>query len=127
ETKLQLLNSLVHPPTIKHAEDWMAAQTSPYVIKEAALLFESGSVSGLDYVIGVHAPQHLRTKRVMDRDGSSREDVLNRMKRQIDEDIKMRLCDFVIKNNEQELVIPQVLEIHQKILQLQKELQLSTK
>lgn len=118
EEKLQLLNSLVHPPTIKDAEAWMAQQTTPYVIKEAALLFESGSVSELDYVIGVYTPKHIRLKRVMDRDNTTREEVLNRMNRQIDEEIKMRLCDFVIKNDELELVIPQVMQIHDTILRL---------
>ena len=116
--KLELLNQLVHPLTIQDAEDWMKQQVKPYVIKEAALLFESGSVSGLDYVIGISTPKHLRIKRVMDRDGVSREEVISRMQRQIDEDIKMRLCDFVIENNEQKLVIPQVLELHQHLVQL---------
>jgi dephospho-CoA kinase len=96
----------------------MGRQTAPYVIKEAALLFESGSVSGLDYVIGVYAPVHLRIKRTMDRDSVSREEVQARMNRQIDEDIKMRLCDFVITNNEQQLVIPQVIQLHQQLLKL---------
>lgn len=116
--KLSLLNSLVHPPTIRDAEAWAMRQTTPYVIKEAALLFESGSVAGLDYVVGVYAATHLRLKRVMDRDSISREDVLNRMSRQIDESIKMRLCDFVVHNNEQELVIPQVLALHERFLKL---------
>jgi dephospho-CoA kinase len=120
KTKLELLNSLVHPPTIRDAEEWMKRQTTPYLIKEAALLFESGSVAGLDYVIGVYAPTHLRLKRVMDRDGISREEVLNRMSKQIDENIKMRLCDFRINNNEQELVIPQVMSLHRNIMQLAK-------
>ena len=116
--KLELLNQLVHPPTIRDAEEWMNKQTTPYVIKEAALLFESGSASGLDYIIGVQAPSHYRIKRVMERDGVRREDVINRANRQIDEEIKMRLCDFVIVNNEQELVIPQVLELHSKFLEM---------
>lgn len=114
--KLELLNQLVHPPTIRDAEDWMNKQTAPYVIKEAALLFESGSAQGLDFIIGVQAPSHYRIKRVMERDGVKREDVINRANRQIDEEIKMRLCDFVIINNDQELVIPQVLELHSKLL-----------
>jgi dephospho-CoA kinase len=113
--KLELLNSLVHPPTIRDAVNWMQNQTGPYVIKEAALLFESGSVSGLDYVIGVYSPQHLRLKRVMTRDGVTRDDVLNRMNRQINEEMKMRLCDFVIVNNEQEQVIPQVIALDKKL------------
>lgn len=116
--KLQLLNKLVHPPTIRDAEEWMKNQTTDYIIKEAALLFESGSVAGLDYVIGIHAPKHIRIKRVMDRDGVSREEVIARMNRQIDETIKMRLCDFVITNDEQLLVIPQVIELHQQLLNL---------
>ena len=113
--KLELLNQLVHPPTIRDAEKWMKEQTAPYVIKEAALLFESGSAAGLDYIIGVQAPVHLRIKRVMDRDGVSREEVQRRMNRQIDDTIKMKLCDFVIRNNEQELVIPQVLALHERL------------
>ena len=68
----------MHPLTIKDAEDWMQQQVSPYVVKEAALLFESGSVSDLDYVIGVSTPKHIRIKRVMDRDGVSRDEELFR-------------------------------------------------
>ena len=115
--KLELLNQLVHPPTIRDAREWMASQTTPYAIKEAALLFESGSAEGLDYVIGVRAPSHLRIKRAMDRDQLSKDQVLSRANRQINEEIKMRLCDFIIENNEQELVIPQVLELHRMLLE----------
>jgi dephospho-CoA kinase len=117
--KLELLNQLVHPPTIRDAEEWMRKQNAPYVVKEAALLFESGSVAGLDYVIGVQAPLYIRLKRAMDRDKVSREQVLNRMDRQLDEEIKMRLCDFIIDNGEQKLVIPQVLELHDRFLKME--------
>ena len=116
--KLELLNQLVHPPTLRDAQEWIRAQKAPYVIKEAALLFESGSAAGLDYIIGIQAPVAVRLKRVMDRDKTTREEVLSRMNRQIDEDIKMRLCDFIIRNNEQELVIPQVLDPHQNLLRM---------
>jgi dephospho-CoA kinase len=112
--KLELLNSLTHPVTIADAEQWINRQTSPYIIKEAALLFESGAAERLDHVIGVYAPQHIRVKRVMDRDGLPAEEVMKRISRQIDEEMKMKLCDFVISNNEVQLVIPQVLELHQK-------------
>ena len=113
--QLELLNSIVHPRTIQDAEDWMERQQAPYVIKEAALLFESGSASGLDYVIGVKAPTHYRVQRVMERDGVTREGFFTRANRQIDEDIKLKLCDFIITNNEQELVIPQVLALHARL------------
>jgi dephospho-CoA kinase len=118
--KLELLNGLVHPLTIKDAEEWMQQQTTPYIIKEAALLFEAGSASGLDYIIGVSTPQPLRIKRVMERDGVSHEEVLSRMQRQMDEETKMRLCDFIIKNDEQEMVISQVLALHERFLEMSK-------
>lgn len=118
--KLEMLNSLTHPVTIRDAEEWMQQQTTPYVIKEAALLFESGAVAHLDVVIGVYAPQHLRVKRVMDRDGLPAEEVMKRISRQIDEEMKMKLCDHIIINNEQQLVIPQVLELHKKFFAVNK-------
>ena len=116
--KLELLNQLVHPPTLRDAEEWMKKQTAPYVVKEAALLFESGSSAGLDFIIGVKAPTALRVKRVMDRDHLTRDEILSRADRQIDENIKLMLCDFIINNNEQELVIPQVLELHGRFLEM---------
>jgi dephospho-CoA kinase len=114
--KLDRLNALVHPVTIAAADKWMREQTTAYVIKEAALMFEAGAAAHLDYVIGVYAPQHLRLQRVMHRDSASREDVLARMNRQLDETIKMKLCDFVIVNDEQQAVLSQVLSVHQKFL-----------
>lgn len=113
--KLQLLNSLVHPATIKDALGWMQKQNAPYVIKEAALIFESGSNKELDYVIGVQAPENLRIKRAMQRDNISAEQVRGRMKQQMDEEAKLRLCDTVIINNEQQMLIPQVLALHEKL------------
>ncbi len=112
--QLEVLNSLTHPATIKAADEWMLQQNAPYCIKEAALLFEAGTAGNLDYIIGVKAPDALRIKRVMQRDNITRQEVLNRMSKQIDQDIKMRLCDFVIVNNEQQLLIPQVLQLHDK-------------
>ena len=115
-SQLNLLNSLVHPPTIKAAEDWFAQQKAPYCIKEAALIFESGSQQNLDFVIGVYTPTTLRLQRVMQRDKTTKEEVQQRMDKQIDETIKMRLCDFVVTNNEQELLIPQVMALHEKFI-----------
>ena len=116
--KLQLLNALVHPATLKDAELWMEKQTTPYAIKEAALIFESGAQEQLDYVIGVHAPAPLRIQRTIHRDGISRDEVMARMNKQIDETIKLRLCNFVITNDEQQLLIPQVMALHQHLLSL---------
>jgi dephospho-CoA kinase len=112
--KLGLLNSLTHPATISDAEEWIKQQTSPYIIKEAALLFESGANKNLDFVIGIDAPLSLRIKRVMARDGISEEEIMKRINRQMDEKEKMKRCDFVIINDEQQLVIPQVMDLHHK-------------
>ncbi len=117
-TKIKQLNDVVHPAVIAHARQWMQHQQSPYVLKEAALFFESGSAEGIDFIVGVYAPQHLRIQRVMHRDGLSRNEIMSRMHKQLDEEIKMKLCDFVIVNDEQEMVIPQVLQLHQKFLQI---------
>ncbi|HMK27095.1 MAG TPA: dephospho-CoA kinase [Chitinophagaceae bacterium] len=112
--KLELLNSLTHPATIRDAGEWIKQQTSAYIIKEAALLFESGANKNLDYVIGVDAPLPLRIKRVMARDGISEAEIMKRINRQMDEEKKMKRCNFVIINDEEQLVIPQVMELHHK-------------
>ena len=114
--QLSLLNSLVHPITIQAAMDWANNQTTPYVIKEAALFFESGSSHGAHKIIGVSAPKSLRIHRVMKRDQCSKEEVEKRMLNQIDESLKMKLCDWVIINDEQQLLLPQVVALHEKIL-----------
>ena len=116
--KLAVLNKLTHPATIADAEQWMKKQTTHYAIKEAALIFESGAQEHLDYVIGVTAPAPLRILRTMQRDGISREEVIARMDKQMDESVKMKLCDFVLENNEQEMLLPQVLKLHEKLLLL---------
>ena len=121
--KLDELNTLVHPATINDANTWLHIQTTPYAIKEAALIFESGADELLDYVIGVHAPTALRIKRVMQRDNAKKEEVLARMSKQMDEEEKMELCNFVITNDEQQLIIPQVVALHNHLLQLLKEVE----
>ena len=114
--QLEILNAIVHPITIQAAIDWAAAQTAPYVIKEAALFFESGSAHGITKIIGVSAPKALRIHRVMKRDQCTKEEVEKRMAHQIEESIKMKLCDFVIVNDDQHLVVPQVVALHEKLL-----------
>lgn len=115
---LEQLNALVHPVTIADSESWAERQQTAYVIKEAALMFESYAFHYLDAVVGVSAPLALRIHRCIKRDHSSRESILKRMEAQMDEDIKLRLCDFVIVNNDQELLIPQVLSLHRRFLDL---------
>jgi len=115
--KLERLNALVHPVTIADSNQWMARQTTPYAIKEAALIFESGTQRYLDYVIGVSSPMPLRILRATRRDHSTKEKVETVINRQLDESIKMKLCNFVIVNDEQQPVLPQVMDLHRKLLE----------
>ena len=120
KAKLDLLNSLTHPATMKRGEQWMNKQTTAYAIHEAALVFEANVKERLDYVIGVYSPEELRIKRVMERDNISRDQVMKRINRQMNEDEKMKLCDFVLINDEQQLLLPQVLKLHEQLLKLKK-------
>ncbi len=114
--QLATLNAIVHPITIQAAKDWALKQNTPYVIKEAALIFESAAADGLSGVIGVTAPLAVRTLRVMKRENCTREMVIQRMQHQISESLKMKLCDWVIVNDDQHLVVPQVVALHKTIL-----------
>ncbi|HTD99479.1 MAG TPA: dephospho-CoA kinase [Mucilaginibacter sp.] len=115
EAELAKLNSLVHPAVFRAFDNWVAQiKDAPYVIKEAALLFESTSYKMCDYSIMVTAPLELRIKRVMQRDGLSRAEVESRNAKQFSEEKKIQLADHIIRNDNTELVIPQVLELHQQ-------------
>jgi dephospho-CoA kinase len=115
---LALLNSLVHPVVLKDSEAWMKIQVTPYVIKEAALLFESGANHQLDRIIGVSAPQALRIRRVMERDGKPRQEIMLRIRSQIPEKIKMLLCEDLLYNDEKRLLVPQVMDLHRELLRI---------
>ena len=117
--KIKLLNSLVHPATLKDAAEWMEKQKAPYVIKEAALIFESGSEKILDYVIGVKAPLALRIERTIKRDNVTSDEVQARIDLQMDEEEKLHLCDYIIVNDEKQMLIPQVLALHENFLKVQ--------
>jgi dephospho-CoA kinase len=114
ETKLSKLNSLVHPRVALDYHRWLTDYTNKaYVIKEAALLVESGSYIMLDKIIVVTAPEKMRVKRVLKRDPQRTEqDVIKIIRSQMTEEEKLKKADIVIQNNETELVIPQVLKLH---------------
>lgn len=114
--KLAMLNSLVHPATMADSEEWFRKQNSSYCLHEAALIFEAGIHLRLDYVIGVQAPSELRIKRVMLRDNISRDEILKRMARQMDEETKLSKCDFILNNDEKVLLTPRVIELHNKLM-----------
>jgi len=114
---LNSLNKLVHPRVQDAFMDWFRSlpPSVPYAAEEAALLFESGGYRLMDRVILVSAPLELRIQRVIARDHSTREEVLSRMNRQWPEERKVALADDVIYNDGSILLLPQVLEIHEKL------------
>jgi len=120
EEKLKKLNSLVHPRVALDYEAWLAKQSgAPYVLKEAALLFESGSSRVLNKVLVVSAPTELRMKRVLVRDPQRNEkQVKSIMENQLSEEIKRKQADFIIENDEKHSLIEQCLALHQQFMAL---------
>jgi dephospho-CoA kinase len=112
----ELLNSIVHPAVFHHFETWVSLQTAPYVIKEAAILFESGANKTVDLVLGVIADSEIRINRVAQRDSMLRESVQKIMDLQLSNEELISKCDFIIYNNGNESIIEQVLKIHKELL-----------
>lgn len=113
---LAQLNALVHPVVASDTFEWIKEQASPYVIKEAALLFESGANKNMDAVVVVQAEERIRIERVMLRNKITEEQVKDRIKRQMPESEKLRLADYVIVNDGSKSLIRQVLNLHQTLL-----------
>ena len=114
--KLQELNNLVHPFVQRYFEAWCKNQQSKFVIKEAAILFESEAHKGLDGVICVSAPFQKRIERVMKRDNCTKEDVIKRIENQMPQEKKEKLSDFVILNNDKKELLPQIISICKKLI-----------
>lgn len=119
--KLALLNSLVHPRVGEDYSRWVMEQPGCYVLKEAALLFEAKSNQALDKIIVVSAPEELRIKRVLQRDKHRTEQqVRNIIRNQLREEEKLKLADYIIRNDESTPLIPQVLGLHEQFLSMAK-------
>lgn len=114
--KVKKINSLVHPAVGRDFETWASIQSTSYVLKEAALIFETGGEKKLDAVINVSSPLKIRVNRVLMRDPHRSLEQINQIiDQQIPDEDKNERADFVIKNTENKMLIPQVLEIHQKL------------
>ena len=117
KSKLAELNALVHPAVFQDGVAWNEANAdAPYTLKEAAILFESGSYLTVDKIITVFTPKEIRIQRVLMRDGITREAIEARMDKQMPEEEKIERSDFVIYNDDEHSLIKQVLDIHRKIL-----------
>ena len=119
EAELAKLNAIVHPAVFRAFDNWVAGiKNAPYVMKEAALLFESSSYKMCDKTIMITAPLELRINRVTQRDNLTRVEIESRNARQFSEEKKVQLADFTIRNDDTELIIPQVMELHKQLLML---------
>lgn len=117
--QLEALNNIIHPAVQQSFTEWVRLhQEVPYVIKETAILFESGTQATCDKIIVVVAPLEIRIQRVMERDRLSREQVRERVQHQWSDEERIKNADFVIHNDGNTLIIPQVIEIHNQLLSL---------
>ena len=114
------MNSLVHPAVFRAFDNWVLSQKeASYVIKEAALLYESDAYKMCDQSILVISPIETRISRVKARDGISAEDIQLRMNRQFSDEQKMKFADHILNNDERQLLIPQIIQLHQQFLTIE--------
>ncbi|OEJ98748.1 dephospho-CoA kinase [Flavivirga aquatica] len=116
KTYLQKMNTIIHPRVAKHFEKWVLKQSAPYVIKEVAILFENGGYKACDYIITVTAPKAFRVKRLLKRDGTTKEKIEAIMKNQWTDEEKIKRSHYVIDNIDFENTEKQVFKIHKEIL-----------
>ena len=116
EKALKQLNALVHPSVLADFDQWCSKQIAPYVLKEAALLIESGSYKQCDYTILVESPIALRINRLLNRDKSSEAQIRARIANQLPEEEKAKVANYLLLNDEKHLLIPQILALHTQFL-----------
>jgi dephospho-CoA kinase len=110
------VNSLVHPVVFDRFEKWKNEQPSPYVVMEAAILFETGNAKRLDRTVTVIAPEEERINRVIFRNRLTRDQVIERIRNQMNDEQRIKLSDYIIYNSENDMIIPSVLKIHEEII-----------
>ena len=116
EKALKHLNALVHPAVLADFDQWCSQQQAPYVLKEAALLIESGSYKQCDFTILVESPLALRIQRLLSRDNSSEAQIRARIANQLPEEEKAKVANYLLLNDEKHLLIPQILALHTQFL-----------
>ncbi|KAA0989521.1 dephospho-CoA kinase [Dyadobacter aurulentus] len=121
EFLLKKLNQIIHPAVLRDTEDWVSKHgKSHYVIKEAAIMNRAGEGNTLDFVIVVEAEVNLRIARILERDQRSESEIRAIIERQVSDDARKKVADFVINNNENSALIPQVMQLHRQFLAFNK-------
>ncbi|RIA10002.1 dephospho-CoA kinase [Flavobacteriaceae bacterium MAR_2010_72] len=116
QSYLDRMNAIVHPKVAQHFKSWLKKQTTAYIIKEAAIIFEHNMQSQYDYIITVTANHEERIRRILSRDKTTKDKVLTIMKHQWSDEVKIKLSDFVIVNDRLEDTKEQVLKVHNVLL-----------
>ena len=117
QNAISRVNGIIHPAVANRFEKWSLDQMeSAYVLQEAAILFETGGYKRMDKNILVTAPEKLRIARIIQRDGTTEDEIKERMAYQWDESHKMPLADFVILNDGQQMLLPQIRKVHEDLL-----------
>lgn len=110
------VNALVHPVVFDHFRKWVEKQDAPYVVMEVAILFESGASSLVDKVLTIVTPVEERIDRLVKGKKFTREEVLERIKNQIDDDFRISHSDYVIHNSENDMILPAILNVHKDLI-----------
>jgi dephospho-CoA kinase len=114
--KLKLLNSIIHPAVAKDFKLFLNSNNEDYIVKEAAIIFETKSENNYDKIILIQSPLEIRIERVINRDNISREEVMKRINNQLDENLIIDKCDYVISNENKEDLEDKVLSIHHDLI-----------
>lgn len=115
EEELAKLNALIHPLLEKDFEKWVENQDAPYIVKEAAILFEAGFDRSVDKILSISAPLEQRIQRVMQRDQVNRQQVLDRISKQWTDEEREEKSDFIIQNGNSDMVLQKVLDVHKML------------
>ncbi|MDM8001442.1 MAG: dephospho-CoA kinase [Bacteroidota bacterium] len=115
---LRKVNGVVHPAVLKQFEEWADNSALPYVIMEAAILFEAGADALVDRVVTISAPVEERIARVMGRNDLTREEVIRRINNQLEDEEREEQSYYVINNSDNEMIIPEILKIHEDMIRL---------
>jgi len=118
KNELDYINKLIHPLVFDNFNEWKNKQKSPYVIMEAAILFESNANKLCNKTITVFSPKQTRINRIKERDKISEDEIKKRMKHQLDENEKIKLADYIIYNDNKQAILPQIINIHNSILNI---------
>ncbi len=111
---LKELNAIIHPVVLRDTKDWVARHAGvPYVVKEAAIMAKASQANAVDYVVVVEAPVELRIQRILQRDKRTEQEIRSIMERQVSDESRRGIADYIVHNDDASELIPQVLHLHE--------------